>query len=474
MVATPERRTSLFSWPLAAAVLVVFGVFTLRMMAYTDGHRAAPLDDTYIHLQYARQIARGDYFRYQPGDPPTTGATSWLYIHLLALPALFRIDGQNLLTAAAVMNLVFLYLCLYYLRRLATDLFGREAGIATVVLCLSSGAFLWGAFSQMEIALFSFLIVLCAWYTHLFLKGQGSLARVMLGATLLCLARPEGAVLSLLLAGLLAIQITCLRGEKHRIAPNSIRLRLLLLPLAAYVFQVALNWLLTGETASAGLLAKSEFYRPSFTWTAAVAASIHHFGHILMYLLGLSPERFRYLPPGMLLLFLAGLAPGFSRARLRGFLGSVKPWLLGGTLFAVASIATLFSYDGNNWRYFMPLFPLLFLGGVGGALKLGQYFPRRARRISLGLIVLLIASNASQWGNWMNTFGRDCGTHYKKQMQLARWIRNNLPEDARIAVNDAGILPYFSRRNCFDLIGLTTRGTTLPYRTGYGSLAEYL
>jgi hypothetical protein len=44
-----------------------------------------PLDDTYIHFQYARQFARGEPMVYSPGDPPTSGATSLLYPPLLAV-----------------------------------------------------------------------------------------------------------------------------------------------------------------------------------------------------------------------------------------------------------------------------------------------------------------------------------------------------------------------------------------------------
>ena len=43
-----------------------------------------PLDDTYIHFQYARQWAAGEPLRYFPGDPPSSGGTSLLYPILLA------------------------------------------------------------------------------------------------------------------------------------------------------------------------------------------------------------------------------------------------------------------------------------------------------------------------------------------------------------------------------------------------------
>ncbi|HEQ60024.1 MAG TPA: hypothetical protein ENN74_00270 [Firmicutes bacterium] len=257
-----ERAAPLLSWPLAAGVVLAFCLYTLRMMAFTDGHRSAPLDDTFIHLQYAKQIARGDYFRYQPGEPPTTGATSLLYVHLLALPALLGLDGVNLLTAATALNLFLLYFALFELHRLARSLYGREAALAAVVFCLSSGVFLWGAFSQMEIALFACLLIATARLYHRWTSSGEGFRPLMTAAALLCLVRPEGSIFALLLiACVLAQHLLRERGKERE--PWAGRW-MLLLPVAVYLFQPALNWLLTGETTSAGLLAKSECTVQSF------------------------------------------------------------------------------------------------------------------------------------------------------------------------------------------------------------------
>ena len=67
----------LFSCLGGAAVAIVY----LRTL--TDG--IPPLDDTYIHLQYARLLADGYPFHYVAGEGYTTGATSPAYVALLAL-----------------------------------------------------------------------------------------------------------------------------------------------------------------------------------------------------------------------------------------------------------------------------------------------------------------------------------------------------------------------------------------------------
>jgi hypothetical protein len=459
---------------LAWLAVLVFALFVFRAMASTGGHRAAPLDDTFIHLQYASQIADGHYYRYQAGEPPTTGATSWLYVHLLALPALV-FKGKNLLTAAAVMNLCFFTFTLYYLGRLAKSLYGKEAGFAAPVLALSSGALLWGVFSQMEIALFCFLIVLTAWKYRCYLTGKGTAGSLMAGATLLALVRPEGAIMAMILAATLAFQQWRRREESKESMP--IRWKILLLPFAAYLAEGLFNWLLTGETASAGLLAKSEFSPAKPFLISNLQAAVSNLGEVLLFLLGFQEqgrESFVYLPPAALILFLAGTAWAIGKRSRFSWLQSIHPWMLASVLAVSAAVATLFCFSVHHWRYLLPLFPLLWLGIAGGIVQVASVFKRRGKAVFVLLFALLLASNASQWLFWVNTFGRECGIHYHKHFRLARWIRHHLPRDGRIAINDAGLLPYYSRRASFDLVGLTTRGAALPFRTGYGALAEFL
>src|SRR5262245_8144121 len=55
-----------------------------------------PLDDVYIHFQYARALAEGHPFQYNPGQPATSGATSLLYPVLLAAGYLVGFQGERL------------------------------------------------------------------------------------------------------------------------------------------------------------------------------------------------------------------------------------------------------------------------------------------------------------------------------------------------------------------------------------------
>src|SRR5262249_18024560 len=70
-----------------ALALVVSGLLAVvfaREIVLEAGHAAVPLDDSFIHFQYAKRIAEGHFFSYVAGQGYTTGATSFLWPIALA------------------------------------------------------------------------------------------------------------------------------------------------------------------------------------------------------------------------------------------------------------------------------------------------------------------------------------------------------------------------------------------------------
>jgi arabinofuranosyltransferase len=60
------------------------------------------------------------------------------------------------------------------------------------------------------------------------------------------------------------------------------------------------------------------------------------------------------------------------------------------------------------------------------------------------------------------------------QVHLGRWVNEQLPADARLAVNDIGAIAYFSRRTVVDLSGLVTPDV-IPYRRqGQEAIVRYV
>ena len=79
-------RQQVIAWlALCVTVGLVVSVYLGLSLSESADPLLMPLDDTYIHFQYARQVAHGELLVYNPGDPATSGGTSLLYPPLLAV-----------------------------------------------------------------------------------------------------------------------------------------------------------------------------------------------------------------------------------------------------------------------------------------------------------------------------------------------------------------------------------------------------
>ena len=170
------------AWLLAAALVLGLGVFLIREQQLA-GVSGFPLDDSWIHLQFARNLAEGQGFAYNPGVP-VSGSTAPLWTLLLG--ALFRLVGSEPLIAKVVGTAA--ALAAAWLAARLTLEWTADHGAAAVagMLTALAGPVLWGALSGMEVTLAAALVT------------GGLLAHVtgrdLAAATLLALAvlaRPE-------------------------------------------------------------------------------------------------------------------------------------------------------------------------------------------------------------------------------------------------------------------------------------------
>ncbi|MBZ0267445.1 hypothetical protein K8I85_04770, partial [bacterium] len=82
---------------IAILVAVAGALFVVSMLRATGGRPSLPLDDSFIYFQYAKQAAVGHPLVYQPGEVPTTGATSLPWMLLLSLGALLGMGGKAMI-----------------------------------------------------------------------------------------------------------------------------------------------------------------------------------------------------------------------------------------------------------------------------------------------------------------------------------------------------------------------------------------
>src|SRR4051794_5565721 len=169
--ALPPRRRLPAGLLLMLAGLVACLRYLLAEVARLKGGLGFPLDDSWIHLQFARNLARGLGLSYNPGHL-VTGSTAPLWTALLSI--LFLLPGSVIAWTKAL-GIVLHLAGIEATRRLAREL-GLAPGLAALAagLTLATSWLVWSALSGMEIPLF---ILLSLWGMILHLRERNDLGR---------------------------------------------------------------------------------------------------------------------------------------------------------------------------------------------------------------------------------------------------------------------------------------------------------
>ncbi len=343
---------------LATAVfLLLYYLFTLYQ--HTAGQLGAPLDDAWIHLQFARNIAQGAGFSYNAGQP-TPGSTAPLWTLLLALPALFTAAPEPLLTAALLLSAVGYLTAVGIAYAFAYDLsrqlwVGLLAGWGTAVV----GRFLWAGLSGMEATLFAAVSLTAVW---LFTR-HGLTWWLALLFALATQLRPEG---HLLFAFALLLHAAAVIGQGERQPLPLLRLLVVNLwqPLLAYSLVVLPYVLFSLSTTGQPL--PNTFY--------AKAGSDGAYGWRFLQ----ETVRLHFFDnPVAFLLAIVGWWPTWRKSPLTAV------WLIGLPLIFALTV------DGvwHHGRYTMPLIPFLMVTAALGADWLASRWPVPAMRVGLPLLL---------------------------------------------------------------------------------------
>jgi len=447
----------------ALAFLCVLSAAALSSLQFVDGahtpRHGAPLDDTFIYYQYARNLADGLPFRYCRDDPPSTGCTSLLWPLMLAAPLKAGLGPEELPRIGVYLCVALLSLCVALWFDLTVALLGFGAALVGVMLLLCNGPLLFAGLGGMEIALF--LALLVGGVRSLCLRGHPAISGAWL--VLLGFTRPEGALLAALVGVWLALRV--LRRGQGRSALVPL---VLCLPVIAWA---AVHLALTGDPVPATAIAKSFAYRPSATPPGLLRAA---FGNLVQILSGLfiegRPRTGFALGGAWLVLIALGLASRSLRGRVpgRGCTGRVAS-------LAAVLLLTLWSHDwvtAHYYRYVVPVFPLLMLLAIGGLEQLWRttVFKGAAALLAFLLVAFSVADRA-----FAKAFYRDCVSDIRVQQEaVGEFLAAGVPTDACVAVNDAGAIAFRSQRRIHDLVGLVTPGQARRGAQGPGVVFESL
>ncbi|AUX39406.1 hypothetical protein SOCE26_007970 [Sorangium cellulosum] len=385
VAAWPRIDPVLFSVYAGACVLYAAVAFYGSMHRQTGGMWSAPLDDVFIHFDYARATARGYPFEWSEGNGFSSGNTSLSYPFILALGYLIGFRGLLLMQWAAIVACASTLGFLLVGGRILEPL-GRWAKYLLPPVALSIGALDWSLFSGMENAFHLGVWALNA-LAALSLAGAAGeageageaagraaapprrIARLGyaagLAGALLYATRPESVVCVAALSVYAALAVRRAYGARAALATL---LRASVPGAIVCVAQALANRAFTGEWAASGAIAKLALNNPYMTaeekWntyefllTYVVARNTnHHFADAL--------------PWGWLVPALALLPLAFRRTRAIAALLwiHVVGWL--------ALVALNGQVRWQNERYTMPAVAwLLLLAAMGLALLVARTAP---------------------------------------------------------------------------------------------------
>jgi hypothetical protein len=426
------------------------GLFLLRQRWIADTWSVSvfPLDDSWIHFHFARNLAEGQGFAYNPGVP-VAGSTAPLWTLLLG--GTFGLLGSHPGWAKALGAIAALGAALMagrLTRRLTGD---PRWGVLAAVLTALAGPLVWGALAGMEVTLAALVFTAA---TLSVIEGRAWTAAFLLALAVLC--RPE-AMLMVPLAWLAA--------------PTVRRM----VVLAGVVTLLVSPWI------------AFNLWTAGTPWPATAAAKVE--GGLLGLLSGLReplvttlasrPWEFtqdwvRWLGSANVLLPVL-LLPGLWLLWRRWGRVAVAPAAV--LLLHPLGMALLAPYRGPGFqegRYSIHLLPFAITVAVCGLALLP-----RPPRVPIGrlkpplVLALVVASLAALWPA-AGRYAWGVQNIEAMQVHLGRWVARETPREARLALNDVGAIAFLSRREVVDVMGLVTP-EIIPYRRdGDAGVLRYL
>jgi hypothetical protein len=471
------------------------------MMAQTGGEWSAPLDDVFIHFDYARRTAAGHPFEWAAGNGYSSGNTSLTYPFVLALGYLVGFTGLDLMRWAAILAMTCTFGTLLVARRIfeieRSMVMRIGSYLLPVTVVWGVGALAWSLWSGMEVAWFlaTWAITLAAflsldrsplqdWEEHV----RGRAAWLGAAGALLVATRPEASI-ALAVFGVAAI----LRRRKRTLS-------LLFLiggpGIAVLLLQTLANRIFTGEWSQNGAIVKLASLSPFLTQKEKLADWYFNLKYSVFrnteYHFADSPSYGMILPA----LALAAIAMPHTRRFALILMLQAGSWLmitaLNGqvrwqneryTMPAVAWVmmaaalgaAGLFDKRGRPNALLVivastavaqaigsalrppdtsPDFRVAWLAAIAAGLAAAALLRWRPIRMPIAIAALGLAAfhQMPKMRDQKWFFGRACRNIRDQHLVAGRYLQKI--EARRVLVGDAGALIYESGRPGLDIIGL--------------------
>ena len=380
-------------------------------------------DDTYIYLQYAKNIAAGNGFSFNPGEE-SYGVTSPLWVLLLSLPTMI---GINAFWFSKFADLFCALCAIFIFYRLASLIFKDEIlPVAAMTIFTLNAWFIRWSFTGMETS-FAVLIVVLIFY--LYYRGNFSLMFFILG--LFYLTRPEGFVLVLVLFTIIVI---------NKLKQNELNL----LELGKYILLTAIpvvSFLVYAQISFDTFMPNTALGKSTLTLSPAI---------ILTQIIEISKTLAGASMIEMLLATVT-IFVVFAKKKLLN-LAPFIIWMFSLVFLYIITDADIIS------RYLLIISPFLILIG----LTLVSLLRYRKNIVIVTVLVICVFYSQFIFYKFVKP-STDDFTYGMNECLIpeGKWLKENTPAGSRILVNDVGAIGYYSERYIIDAAALINRDLEL-------------
>ncbi|MBW2459067.1 MAG: hypothetical protein JRI68_31495 [Deltaproteobacteria bacterium] len=466
------ERLRPYRLPLAVSFAVA--VYCIVSILGRAREPALPLDDSFIHLQYARRLSEGHWFSYVPGDGYSSGATSLIWPLVIAPFFLLGFEELSIIWVVWALGWVLHAAVALEAARLAEGLTERVGAVAVGAMCLSFGAFVWFGFSGMETIALAWVLTRGARLASERCEPPAGRRRPSWSslagfAVIAPLVRPEGGLVSLMIA------MAGLRSWWSE--PPSSWLRRaarVVVPACGPFILPLIHLALSGQPTSSTALVKWAPLDPYLDGAALWQQVLDNTQLLTTNLLNGGPWTWLFVPEGFAYLLAAGLPALVVAAwrRQRGWRALFVAMVLAGTLVPCTYTTMLW----NRVRYIWPFAAAWFVVVACLASELGCLAARLRPWLQVlrpAMLWAIVALVAVKLPSAVADLSQSARAIALQQVALGRWANTELESGAVIGVNDTGAIAYLSEKRTFDVVGLTTLGEARYWVEGPGSRFEH-
>jgi len=389
------------------------------------------MDDAFIFFRYAENFSNGQGFVYNPCEK-VEGCTSFLWLLILSVASLFKLD---LLWFSKIFNSLLCFALVYMVAN-SHERIERFDGImssAAAAVAFTSGIFAPWLSSGMEVALFSFLSMAAYFYT---IKSETKLDYGVCGVlhALVLMARPEGVFLA-------APAMFYLYQNHRRRGDYGIYISLVKF---AAVYTPYFLW--------------RYFYYGSLmpnTFHAKVGFGLNQLARGTAYFC----DYFIAAAP-LVILFAASLFFVIKRRFEDRHIALLCIYAFLNILFVI-SVGGDFMY---GFRFFAHLTAPLAIISI---YALAIFFKSAAKFKTA--VVIVIIYGLIQFYVHPEIYGISNSSPVEFGREAGLFLKNEAAADATLAINTAGIIPYYSKLRTIDMLGLTNRHIAMSRADNFGA-----